>query len=169
MKNALVLLSIVTSPFLFPACANTVDPLAGTKIADLTDAEAQSWCGSTFEGLWGGGPQQGEGPVQADGTVNGDAPPDGAGYGGFVGPEMCFLHLPVDQCAANLKLHPCEATLQQLDDCLDMVMHDSDPTTWSWTGCDAYRATPSCGQTILNTRVPSDDPAIGWTCRVPVR
>jgi hypothetical protein len=178
MKNVLRILTILASPLLVSACTNTIDPLSDVVIADLTHAEATSWCATTFQSIyderWKTTPPP-DGPVAANGTVwnqDFDLPdPSGDNYGmaGFAGGE-CVLRLPIDQCADNLKLNPCQATLQQLDACLlAQFAHDA-PVTLPEV-CKTYRAMPSCDETVIGdmTEFVAGDPAPYETCTLPVR
>jgi hypothetical protein len=176
MKNALRILTILASPLLVSACTNTIDPLSDVVIADLTDAEAASWCATTYVSIWHErfmGALPPDGPVAANGTVwnqDFDLPdPSGDNYAmaGLAGGE-CVLELPVDQCADNLKLNPCQATLQQLDACL--LAQFASPVTLPEV-CKTYRAMPSCDETVIGdmTELVAGDPAPYETCTLPVR
>jgi hypothetical protein len=157
-KNTLLALTSLAAPVLLASCVGTIDPLGGSTIADLTTAEAESWCTSYVSSPpWAGAPPA-DGPIAADGTVS--------NYAGFTGPEECMLRLPVDQCVANLQLHPCEATLDQLDACVQAAASQ----TPDMAPCIAYLAIPSCNGTIVAT--PDGDPMSEeepLPCKLPVR
>ena len=172
MNNARRILSILASTLIVSACGdNVVDPLSGVAISDLTDAEAQSWCSSTYASMWTGPLPTTDGPVLADGTVWNNAERNvtmatGDNYEVSFADNLCALQLPADQCAANLKVNPCKATLQQLDDCLVLVSgHDQSASP---DACATFRAMPSCDQTIVTVpNPPASNDAAG--CRLPVR
>ena len=80
---------------------------------------------------------------------------------------QCFFQLPVDQCVANLKLHPCQATVQELDDCFLSLFFEGG----GWLirpRCTAFRATPSCSETIVSATLP-DTGSKSAICELPVR
>ena len=62
-----LLLSLLSAPGLLAACT-TVDPLSTANIADLTTAQAETWCASTYEPMFLQ-PTDSDWPVQSDGTV----------------------------------------------------------------------------------------------------
>jgi hypothetical protein len=157
-KNTLLALTSLVAPVLLASCVGTIDPLGDGVIADLTTAEAESWCSSYWSSSPWWGPVPADRPIAADGTVS--------DYEGFGGPAECMMQLPVDQCVANLQLQPCQATLGQLEACLQVAaspMPDDAP-------CIAYLAIPSCNGTIVATPTPDDTPGDEPTqCKIRVR
>jgi hypothetical protein len=99
-----------------------------------------------------------------------DPPGDNYAVAFFTG--GCVLELPADQCADNLKVNPCQATLQQLDACL-LVEFSLDPPSTLPDVCKTYRATSSCDETVIGdmTMVAGAAPnSAPWTtCSLPVR
>lgn len=161
---------LLAAPLLLGGCTGTVDPLGGVIIAELTTEQAQSWCASTYEGMWSMPPTP-DGPVQPDGTVVSryEGFEGGVDYAGSIFPPgLCMLQLPVDQCVANLKLHACQATLQQLEDCMQLAQDTTDPSSVSWEACRAYHAIAGCDRTIIAAALPSDGFTMPW-CELPVR
>ena len=164
-----VLLSLLAAPALLAGCTSTVDPLSTATIADLTTAQAETWCANTYEPMflvyadtnW---------PVQPDGTVL-----FGTGGGGVGVPEphhggavawndkgLCLMQLPVDQCVANLKARPCQATVQQLDDCIQAFLPNQ-----NWDArCATFHDAPSCSETIVAATIP--DGGADRICDLPV-
>jgi hypothetical protein len=56
------------------------------------------------------------------------------------------LSVPVDICALSLRLHACEATIAQLDDCAETV---SNACLRVGHGCAAFRAAANCSETFV--------------------
>jgi hypothetical protein len=148
-----------------------VDPLSTATIADLTTGQAETWCASTYEPMFLQ-PASSDWPVQPDGTVivgTGGGPIAAAdtNHGGvseWTVTGLCLMQLPVDQCVENLKAHPCRATVQQLDDCLQAMFPNY--TSAATSLCAAFHDAPSCGETIVAAIA---DAGADQICELPVR
>jgi hypothetical protein len=189
-KNVLLwTITVIAAPVLIASCTSTVDPLDGTtelrsttelgsttepfasmRISELSDAQAEAWC-EWFSNKWcptGHVTPPEDGPIQPDGTVNDDSPTQGGdGYASDYFRGLCMMHLPIDQCVMNLRLHPCDASVQLLDDCVDTVLGAVTYET-SYAPCKQLNATPSCSETIVAAYPPLTSDQLP-TCVLPVQ
>ena len=77
--------------------------------------------------------------------------------------------VPISACVANLMLHPCDATVRDLDDCVMSIwaMAVSDPSIlnhYVGAGCFPFQAHSSCDTTIVQHDRPET-----MDCLIPTR
>jgi hypothetical protein len=127
-------------------------------VADLTAAEAETWCEWFLTSVYtdGGQAPPPDFPVASDGTVSGYA----TTWCG-VDPEPCAQRLSLHHCVANLTLGACQALVRELDDCAGTIANECVAVG---QGCDIYLARPGCDRTIVTTTAIG-----GQACRLPVQ
>jgi hypothetical protein len=124
-------------------------------VKDLTEQEARDWC------KWSVTYNNNNTP-NLELLAPTPPPYDSRNYGvtfGDLGGEVCRPVLPIDACAANLKVAPdCDATLGELSECAETI---SAQNTRVGRGCEALLQNASCAG-VFALRVPN-----GAACPLP--
>jgi len=123
----------------------------GKKVKELTDAEAQTWCGWLLN-INGPRANPPEGPVSGDGYATNLGYVTSPRFYGACMPNT----FPISYCVANLKIAPCEATIAEMNDCALTVARDLP----SPHGCGRFQERAHCEDTIFHPTLGTADASV---------
>ncbi len=131
----------------------------GRRIGNLSPSETTQWC-TWFHSLHN---------PYADRRATG---PDSNGFRHYeeymrCGTQPTSYYLPeltLDDCVANLTIHPCVATIGELNACINALLDSCRLTT----ACPNFHAQSGCSTTILHA-APYSGPYGPFEILVPVR
>lgn len=148
---------------------SVIDPMKQVK--DLSPDEARSWCTAYVNGLVEqitGGPVAGSPCGDPVRIKDGFASDGQYGSCGSIQcgsePWLCIVVPSIDLCIKNLGLYPCDATLSELNACVDSIRDLNTPVCGG--GCGPFRSHPSCVETVVHKYDYFEN--IGATCRLAV-
>lgn len=129
-----------------------IDP--SLRIAALSDSQAQAWC------TWFLSREPVPPSVLVESTPGvADLYAGNACYNPL---NLCVSFVPLEICAQNLRLFPCQATVAQLNDCALTI---SNRCTLVGGGCAPFEAAANCSQTFVQTT----NQSLGAHCAVRYR
>lgn len=131
---------------------------AAKRIADLTDDEALTWCEWVAHNVPTKDALDPPPALVVDGFATASS---GGYYSGYPFHPMCWAKLPHDLCVRNLKLDPCQATVQMLDDCVL-----TQGSRFHGRGCGPFQLAPGCQRTFFQE---FEDQETYQPCRIPVQ
>jgi hypothetical protein len=128
------------------------------QVKDLTPAEAEAWCTGYvhYMRLSRGNDVTCVDPslmTIEDGYIDGnDCYTIYCDVGGP--PVFCAVVPTVDLCVQNLALHPCEATVDEMNTCAESLGNLGSNCNQA---CEPLRSHPSCGETLASVTDASGD------------
>jgi hypothetical protein len=134
------------------------------QVKDLTDAEARAWCAWYVNPEGRLDPPPVLKPTDLDAAV---ADLYGTTWTEMAGMPACIEMLPLELCLKNLRVHPCDATVAELDECVQTFLglsEDANGPGWVGHGCAPYLSHAACNQIIVRTGISYPD-----RCALPLQ